>query len=199
MRIAQQISDSSLIEGIRKDTPGMFEQLFNLHWEWLYHSAFRRLRDSDEAEDMVQDLFAELWLRRHTLNVSASIKTYLTTALKYKIIKRVAQADLKQKSLDHLLQQMGQVEATVLDLMSAGELHKTLDEAITKFPENMRRIFQMRTADFTIAEIAEALSLSEQTVKNNTSEALRRLRFILSQKHPEIPPSSYLAFLVFLT
>lgn len=199
MRIAQQISDVALIEGIREGKPGMFEQLFNVYWEWLYLSAFRRLRDSDDAEDMVQDLFAELWQRRHTLEVSASIKTYLTTALKYKIIKRLAQADLKKKSLDHLLLQMEQVEGTVLDIMAAGEIHQTLDQAIKKFPENMRRVFQMRTADFTIAEIAEALGLSEQTVKNNTSEALRRLRFILSEKHPEIPPSSYLLLLICLT
>src|SRR5690606_29602313 len=199
MHNERPVPDSAIVADIRKDVPGSFEWLFNTHWESLYRAAFSRLNDTAEAADVVQDLFAELWERRHTLHINASLPAYLQTALKYKIIKRAARADLQKQAFNHLARQMSLLETSVIDMMAAGEINQTLDQAISRFPQNMQRIFVMRSADFTVAEIAEALGLSEQTVKNNTSEALRRLRFALVQKHPDIPPSFYLALLALFT
>lgn len=199
MHCEQTLSDTDLVTAIRADTPGMFERLFHWYWESLYRAAFNRLKDTAEAEDVVQDLFAELWERRHNLHIDASLQAYLHTALKYKIIKRAARADLQKQAFDHLAAQMSLLETDVIDLMHANEINQTLKQAISRFPENMQRIFALRTADFTIREIAEALGLSEQTVKNNTTAALHRLRFALAQKHPDIPPSFYLALLALFT
>jgi RNA polymerase sigma factor, sigma-70 family len=198
MQAVIKSAESDLLEGIRKDVPGKFEQLFNAHWEDLYRQAYHRLQDQLDAEDLVQDIFSDLWERRQTLNITTSIRTYLWAALKYKIIKRAARADLQKRSLEHLTQQMGAVESTILDLLSAGEIHRTLESAIQRFPENMRRVFTMRAEDFTVAEIADALGLSEQTVKNNTTDALHRLRAALAEKHPDIPPSVYLILALFI-
>lgn len=192
------MTDSALLEGIRNDIPDMFEQLFNTYWEDLYRLAYHRVQDAKEAEDMVQDIFANLWERRQSLEIAVSFQSYLRTALKYHIIKRAANADLRKRTLTHLLQQMEQVEISVLDMLSAGEVRRTLDTAIQHFPKNMRDIFLMRANEFTVAEIAQALGLSEQTVKNNTTEALRRLRMVLAKKHPDIPSSFYLILALFI-
>ncbi|GGC23689.1 RNA polymerase sigma-70 factor [Parapedobacter defluvii] len=191
-------TESELLEGVRNDVPGTFEQLFNTHWEDLYRLAYHRLHVQSEAEDIVQDIFTDVWSRRHSLAIKTSIRTYLRGALKYQLIKRASRADLQQQAMAHLLHRMETIEASVMDMMAAGEINRTLHEAVQRFPENMRRIFLMRAEEFTVAEIATALGLSEQTVKNNTTDALRRLRVVLAQKHPDIPPSFYLLLTLFI-
>ncbi|SEK28018.1 RNA polymerase sigma factor [Parapedobacter koreensis] len=199
MRIKAAITESELLTGIRNDVPGMFEELFNTHWEALYRQAYHRLHDQSGAEDLVQDIFTDIWERRHSLVITTSFQAYLRAALKYHLIKRASKADLQQKAMEHLLHRMETIEVSVMDIMAAGEISRTLNEAVQRFPENMRRIFLMRAEDFTVAEIATALGLSEQTVKNNTTDALRRLRVVLAQKHPDIPPSFYLVLLFILS
>ncbi len=198
MRIKADITESELLIGIRSDMPGMFERLFNIHWEDLYRFAYHRLHDQSEAEDIVQDIFADIWVRRHSLVITTSFRAYLRAALKYHLIKKASKADLRQKAMDQLLLRMEDIEASVLDMIAAGEISSTLHNAVQRFPVNMRRIFQMRTEDFTVAEIAEALGLSEQTVKNNITDALRRLRMVLTEKHPDIPSSFYLLLALFI-
>ncbi|MFC3199628.1 RNA polymerase sigma factor [Parapedobacter deserti] len=187
-----------LAENIRDDNPKAFDRLVDTYWEDLYRQAYVRLRDQAEAEDLVQDLFAELWERRNTVTITTSWSAYLRSALKYKVIKRAALRQLHQSSMEHLVLHMEQFEDKILDLLSAGEVHQTLDAAVARLPENMRKIFLMRASHLTVAQVAEALGLSEQTVKNNNSEALRRLRRVIAEQHPHIPPSFYAALTLFI-
>ncbi|GGH30311.1 sigma-70 family RNA polymerase sigma factor [Sphingobacterium alkalisoli] len=197
MLVNDNITEAELLDRIRQDEPGMFELLFNRYWEDMYRQAYLRLGDRSEAEDMVQDIFANIWTRRHSLVVTSSLSAYLRTALKYQIIKRTIKADVKQKAADYLLQKMTDIETTVLDMLAVNDIQVTLDKAVQQLPGNMGKIFGLRMEGFTIAEIAEAIGLSEQTVKNNTSDALRRLRTVLMKEHPEIPSSFYTILFLF--
>lgn len=198
MRVVANLTDIELLDGLRQDREDVFEQLFNRYWEKLHQQAYLRLRNQEEAEDMVQDIFADVWKRRHTLEIKTSLAGYLQAALKYKIIRQAAKANLQRRTQELLLSQMEELEDAVIDLLAVGELNQTIAAAIQRFPENMRKVFLMRTEAFTVAEIADALKLSKQTVKNNTSDALRRLRVVLAEKHPEIPPSFYLVLTLFI-
>ncbi|EDM35461.1 RNA polymerase sigma factor (possible RNA polymerase sigma-24 factor) [Pedobacter sp. BAL39] len=189
METDQHYTDAGLLEGLRTDQPGAFENLFNKHWQDLYTRAYKRLRDQSEAEDMVQDIFASIWDRRYQLEITGSLQGYLRTSLKYKIIKWAGRDTLHKEALSHLLYRMEEMEDTILDAMAANDLKKSFEDAVQTFPENMRRIFTLRAENYTVAEIAEALGLAEQTVKNNNVEALRRLKVILSAKHPHLHKS----------
>ena len=190
--------DIELLDGLKNGKPAMFEHLFERYWEDLYRIAYKRLRDQQEAEDIVQDIFTTIWQRRDSLTITTSFRAYLHTALKNSIIRRVAKADLQEKTISYLLTQMQQIESSVIDVMAAGEIHHTLNTAIQGFPENMRKIFLLRAEALTVSEIAKALSLSPQTVKNNSTEAIRRLKVILMRKHPDIPSSFYLILILFI-
>jgi RNA polymerase sigma factor (sigma-70 family) len=191
-------SDQELLDELRNSQPKAFETLFNLYWKELYTLAFYRLRDHTFAEDMVQDVFANIWARRRQLEINGPLIVYLRSALKYHIIKWLSRADLHQEALKHLLDRMGEMEATILDVLVATEVKDTLDDAITDFPENMRRVFTLRMENYSIREIAEALGLAEQTVKNNTSEALGRLKNVLADKHPDIHQSFFAILLLLI-
>lgn len=190
--------ENHLLSDLRNGSIQAFERLFNHYWQELYVLAYRRLRDQSEAEDMVQEIFAGIWERHEQLNITTSLGSYLRTALKYRIIKWASRADLHKEVVAHLLSHMEAMEDTILDAMAAGDLHKTISQVVDTFPENMRRIFLLRVENYTVAEIAAALGLATQTVKNNNAEALRRLRIVLAEKHPDIHKSFYAVLVLFI-
>lgn len=183
---------------LQKDDPLSFQILFNRHWKDLYRSAYNRLKDQSEAEDMVQDIFTDIWERRYTLDITTSLAGYLQSALKFKIIRMLSRADLHKKAVEHLLYRMTEMQTTILDTLLVSDIEKTLSEAIGLFPENMRKIFSLRSEDYSIREIAEALGLAEQTVKNNITESLRRLKLVLNDRHPDVTNSVYLLLVTLL-
>lgn len=191
MQVKKLHTDLSLITALQNDDPIAFKTFFELYWKNLYKAAYQRLKDQAEAEDMVQEIFTDVWQRRYTIEVTQSLENYLLGALKFRLIRRFSRANLHKKAVSHLLLRMTEIETSILDVMDASDIERTLSEAINQFPENMRKIFQLKTDDYTIKEIAEALGLAEQTVKNNITESLRRLKIVLAKEHPELKTSFY--------
>lgn len=198
MQEMRSFKDSELLEGMKCGREHIFAEIFDKQWESLFKEAYYRLKSYGEAQDMVQDIFTDFWQRRHSIQISTSISAYLHGALKHKIIRHFSRSRLHETVVDHLLLHMQTFEDSILEIISAGEIQKTLQEAVAQFPDNMRQIFMLHTDDFTIAEIAQALNLSPQTVKNNNSQALKRLKHVLTEKHPEISSSLYAALLLFI-
>lgn len=185
--------EASLLHKMRDDNAAAFEQLFELFWEDLYLRAFYRLRNRELAEDMVQDVFADLWSQRASLQVQGDLKSYLRAMLRYKIIYWASQQAREETLYAHLFERMEAIEHTVLDLMETAALQQTIAEVVETFPENMRKIFLLRMQDYTVAEIAIALQLADQTIRNNHTEALRRLKAKLATAYPHLPIYSLLA------
>ncbi|WP_134089977.1 RNA polymerase sigma factor [Olivibacter sp. XZL3] len=198
MKVATEKSDKALLEALKNHQTAAFEELFNRYWKSLYVKAYARLRDETFAQDMVQDVFADIWDRRALLVVEGSLYAYLSGALKYRIINWLARTNLHQEALKHLVDRMGEMEATILDTLTANDIKITLEEAVAQFPENMQRIFALRSENYTIREIAEALGLAEQTVKNNSTEALVRLKKVLAEKHPDVHQSFFAVLLLLM-
>jgi RNA polymerase sigma factor (sigma-70 family) len=192
MQVQELYTDQRLIAAMQNDDPLAFQTLFILYWKDLYKTAYNRLRDQSEAEDMVQDIFTAIWERRHTLEVTTSLKSYLHSALKFRMIRMLSRANLHKKALGHLLYRMTEMETTILDVLVTSDVERTLSQAINSFPENMKNIFLLRSEDYSVREIAEALGLAEQTVKNNVTESLRRLKLVLTKEHPDVTNSFYI-------
>jgi RNA polymerase sigma factor (sigma-70 family) len=191
MQVKELHTDQSLITALQNDDPSAFQTLFSLYWKDLYRTAYNRLRDQSEAEDMVQDIFADIWERRYTLEITTSLNNYLQRSLKFRMIRMLSRANLHKKAMEHLLYRMVEMEATILDVLATSDVEHTLSQVINTFPENMRKVFMLRSDDYSIKEIAEALGLAEQTVKNNLTESLRRLKIVLVKEHPDVTSSFY--------
>ncbi|WP_437920528.1 RNA polymerase sigma factor [Sphingobacterium sp. LRF_L2] len=198
MQALKHITDDEVLSGLRTGRDEMFSYIFNTYWESLFREAYYRLKSHDEAQDLVQDIFTDFWQRRKDIVVSASISAYLHGALKHRIIRHISRSRLHQHVVEHLLYQMTAFEDSIMDIIAVGEIQKTLEEAISYFPENMQQIFLLRSQDFTIKEIADTLGLSPQTVKNNSTEALKRLKQVLAEKHPDVSSTLYVFLLLFM-
>ncbi|MGY4385215.1 RNA polymerase sigma factor (sigma-70 family) [Pedobacter sp. UYP24] len=175
----QPISDIELLALIREGDTAAFRILYDRHWKALYIRACKSVNE-DEAKDIVQDVMVSLWNRRHEISVAKGdeILRYLFTAVKYRLISHYAYTKAKIKK--ELLFEFAET-ITPDTVLENKELRMLLDSAIEEMPGRMKLIFKMsREENISLSNIAIELKISDQTVKNTVSEALRRLRSFLS-------------------
>jgi RNA polymerase sigma-70 factor (family 1) len=169
-------TDQDLITAMKSGNQKAFEELYDRYWPEVYNMIYRRVSDREVTKDIVQDIFINLWLYRDRIIAERSLAPWLNvTARKQAISWYRKQLSTKQREAQY---QDG--EALVLPSSAefeAKELQDLLDREIEKMPVNMKQSFQLsRYENKSIREIAFELCLSEQTVRNNISIALERLR-----------------------
>ncbi len=149
-------------------------------------------------EDILQELFVQFWERRHTIDIQMNLQAYLKGMLKYKIIDFFNSNKAKDKLLDHWSKHIfDYVQEHPEDLNTYLALEKLLEEELEIMPHNMRQALLLKWEHLSIREIATRMGLSEQTVKNNLTEASKRLRkAILGYQH--VQNGSFTLLLVFI-
>lgn len=167
-------------------TESQFERIFKAHWQEMYQSAFYRLRDHSQCEDLIQEVFVSLWERKEQLQIQKNWRAYLLTAVKYQVMRNMVSVQRFEVSLDNYIETVQEEE--FLDLES---LYSQIEVEIEKLPGRAGQIFRMNKLEgYTVEEIAEILNLAPQTVHNQLSIALKGLR-------SEFKHASTLLFLFF--
>ncbi|WP_168208945.1 RNA polymerase sigma-70 factor [Chitinophaga sp. XS-30] len=155
-----------------------FDELYNRHWKALYQTAYYILRDENACMDILQDIFVWLW-EHHEHLVLTSVRGYLTMAVKYKVSNYIRRLN-QQRAF------YGQV--TVPSPVPAeGELSvelKELKALVIHFTEGLpgrcKEIFLLSRNEYlSNRQIAQKLGISEKTVENQITTALKRLRMKL--------------------
>ena len=150
-----------------------FESVYTSHWEKLYAFCFRLTRDEHLSQNIVQDIFTDLWERKETLQV-LSIENYLFRAAKNQVLKeyrrkRFDTTVIEEKFEDYFIDHIPVLETELLN-----KLYVLLDH----LPEKRKEILIMsKIEEKGIEQIAAELNISKQTVKNQISSALKQLRF----------------------
>jgi len=156
-----------------------FRVVFELYFENLCSYACTILRDMDEAEDVVQNVFLKMWEKRDSLLITHSVRSYLFRAVHHQCLNQLDHRVIRQRHQDHSLREHG--ADMQLPEVFPEELEERVKAAIQKLPEQCRRIFMLsRYDELRYAEIAERLGISVNTVENQISKALRVLREGLS-------------------
>ena len=160
----------------RQDDEQAFRVFYNRHWPNLYLTACRKLRRTDIAEELTQDLFVKLWEKRHDaqlLNPAA----YLNTAIRHLIISYIRQHLHEANYLDHLRQYVPLEATATMDQVQFGQLNEAMQEALAELPEKTRTVFVMsRFEQLSVREMAQRLNLSEKAVEYHLTRSLTFLR-----------------------
>ncbi|GAA4310634.1 hypothetical protein GCM10023149_05380 [Mucilaginibacter gynuensis] len=174
-------SDKELLNAIASGNEQAFHTLFNRHWKTLFNFVYRLTKDGSSTKDILQDVFMHVWNNRETLYAQESFLPYLNTVAKNNVMSAFRKEKVRLQGTDALLNNLQRVNQSD-DQLLMKEVQHAVDTELEKMPFNMRLCFQLsRYQDRSIRDIARELTLSEQTVKNNISEALRRLRNSVEQ------------------
>lgn len=167
---------------IRSGDRAAFEQLFKAHYRPLCAFAMQYVKDTDGAQDLVQDLFFRLWQDRERTAITTSIKSYLFTAVRNRCLNAVSTKGRMRslnEEVDDRLEDEGRSEA------EHAERAARVQAAIEGLPEERRKVFRLsRYEGLKYHEIAERLGISVKTVENQMGKALKTLREDLADLLP---------------
>jgi len=168
------LSDRGLLESVSYDDQIAFKEIFNRYWSKLYIYAYYVLHDKDICEDIIQEVFSNLWTRRKSLQVE-NVSAYLYQSVKFQIFKQFRQRKLIDRHISEFDNFIS--DSRIEDLVEYKELHNRVENLISELPEQRRIIFQLsRKEELSNKEIASQLHISLQTVKNQISSAIKSIR-----------------------
>jgi RNA polymerase sigma-70 factor (family 1) len=178
-------TDPQLLERILQADKAAFEQLYNRYWKLLYELAVFKTGQYEESEDIVQELFVDLWNKKTSITLTTSLRTYLISCLYLKVFKYFRTKGFREKHYEEFnsfLQRSGQT-AVDIALPDAGSeqdyarLQEIIDLTVQHMPKRMRHVFVLRHQHgYSIAEIAGKLDISTESVKTHLKLAMSRLR-----------------------
>lgn len=190
-----QFDPALLLQKLKGGDQLAFAQIVRFFTPQLANRAYRFTRDRADAQDLLQDLFTDLWERRETLVINTSLQSYLYVSLKRRFLRKVMRSNLNDKALSYLGERMEQMQACVSEAIEVSEMQATISQVIKILPEHMQKIFLLRGEDYSIREIAEALGLAEQTVKTYNMQLKRRIKEAILTQYPDVSHSMMLAVL----
>lgn len=174
-------TDAELL--MAEDTESAFTIIYHRYAERLYKKALVRFGNDPDARDTVQEVFISLWRNKHTIDASGTLSPYLFAALKYAIIKKIYRKARQGEQVPLSAELLGRSKMVEEDLFGVKELQAVIYRELNHLPLRMRQVYDLsRVEHLRTWEIADRLKISEQTVKNTLTSALKRLRQRISHQ-----------------
>lgn len=176
MAALETLSDQELLDLLRSGDRAAYTEIYHRYKFILHQHAFNKLRHKQEAQDILQEVFVNLWLKRETLNIDSNLAGYLYNAVRNRILDHFAHHEVKLKYINNIKPDLtGDVPTD--HRVRENQLRAIIEKEITELPPRTREVFEMsRKQHLTHKEIAGRLGTSEETVKKQMSQALRVLR-----------------------
>ncbi|PTT00021.1 RNA polymerase subunit sigma-70 [Pedobacter sp. HMWF019] len=175
-RMYNKLSDAELTALLKEGDEGTFTEVYQQYSPELTAWVSRKVLSLDDAHDLVHDVFIHVWLDKG--NVTA-VKPYLYYITRNKIVDyfRKNASRREYAILTQLVNQKQEPHMDPVASIEAKDLRENLEAAIEQLPPRTKEIFKLsRQENYSTAEIAAKLGLSEQTVKNQLSTALHYLK-----------------------
>jgi RNA polymerase sigma-70 factor, ECF subfamily len=172
-----EFPDEQIALLLTKRNEAAFEQVFKTHYKNLHAYAFAMLKDEDDAEEMVQQVFFKLWERSEHLSLSGPIAAYLYRAVHNESLNFLKHQKVKAGHQMHVAYSMKNKSDQSHGRILSKELENKFRHALNELPEQCRTVFQLsRFEDMKYKEIADKLDISVKTVENHMGKALKLLR-----------------------
>ncbi|WP_184549225.1 RNA polymerase sigma factor [Mucilaginibacter sp. FT3.2] len=174
-------TDHELLVCIKEGSKGAFEVIYDRYWAGMYIHAYNMLKEEDEAKDVVQELFTHLWSHCNELELRLSLKGYLYTSLRNRILNIFDKSRVRKKYTNSLVTYFEEGHSVVEEQFREKELRYIIDQEVANLPEKMRQVFLLRRNEhLSHKEIAEELQISDKTVKKQINNAIKLLKLKIS-------------------
>lgn len=171
------LDEEVLLQRLSAGEETAFADIYACYAPQLISYTAARLSSLEEARDIIQDLFVYLWDERQNLHINSSLRSYLFTAIRYRIIDHIRRQLTRREYAAWARALIQRVNADMEEEIVIKNLHHTLEHAVENLPSRTQEIYRLsRYRHLAVKEIASELGLSEQTVKNQLTTALSYLR-----------------------
>jgi RNA polymerase sigma-70 factor (ECF subfamily) len=174
--------DGELLLRLKKGDRIAFDEIFNRFADPIHTYVRGRLNGSQEADDVLQEVFIRLWNKRQSIEIHTSFRNYLYTIVQHCICDHLRSDTRKRYTLTENMPEHIEGRPLPDEQYQYKQAYGIWKNATNKLPGQMRRIYSMKNEEqLSVKEIASELQLSEQTVKNQLHTAGQRILKMLRQ------------------
>lgn len=176
--------DQALVHGIRAGNVVAFEQLYRNFWTQLYNFAFRYVQSTEEAEDVVQEVFFTVWRNRADWQINSSLQHYLFVSVRNAAIGRLRRDATMQRWREKTVGDDSSRSTEAADaLVESADINADVERALSEMPAKRRAVCALRWIDgLSYAQISERLGINEKTVENHIGNGIRFMRSRLTAR-----------------
>ena len=175
----QKISERDIIlfEKIKENNQQAFEELFNLYYHNLCDFSSLMSNNKPCAEEVVADVFANIWIKRKKLKINKSVKAYLFRSTKNTTISYLRKRKNIYEPIEEDQLNIFNSDSSPDKHLLKEELNFKLKNLLKIIPERSREVFILhRFNGFKYKDIADTLDISIKTVEKHMTKSLKLLR-----------------------
>lgn len=179
MNTQTDYTDRTLVGQLRNNDQQAFKLLFEKYGARLYQFSLKYLRDKEDAEDLLNEVFLKIWEKRHDIKSNTSFQSYLFTIAYNDICKRFLRKSREEKYIQIFAEKYILAPTQNEEQVDYQQLVQKMNEIVDQLPPRRKEIFNLSyKKELKNSEIAIKLDVSEQFVKNQLSVSRR---FIISK------------------
>lgn len=170
-------SDPELTDLLKSGDRNAFAEIYNRYRFILHNHAWNKIRNKEESEDLVHEVFSMIWAKRQTINIGSNLSGYLYSCIHNQFLNKIVHKNVRTKYIDSIAA-FSETGPVVTDhRVRENMLRAIIEKEVAQLPPRMREVFELsRKQNLNHKEIAEIMGISEQTVKKQMNYALNILR-----------------------
>lgn len=170
-------NDQELAALLKQGDQFAFAEIYNRYKFVLHTHAVNKLRDREEAKDIIQEVFTYLWSKRERVQFTENLSGYLYGAVRHAILNKFTRKQVQERYFDSIKAFAAQESVITDHRIRENQLREQIEKEISLLPLKMRAVFEMSRKEYlSHQEIALKLKISEQTVSKQITNALKILK-----------------------
>lgn len=176
-------SEKELVSLLNHGDETALRTLYERYIQRLYGFIVRTTKSPELAEDIVQDVFANIWENRHRIDPEQSFKSYVFTVAKNQLLNLLQRIQHESNILHEISRYANLAENTTEETLNFTESNALFLEAMQKLPSQCREVFERcKIQGKSYKQVAEELSISEGTVNSQMVKAIKIIRKYINLK-----------------
>ncbi|WP_251967469.1 RNA polymerase sigma-70 factor [Parabacteroides sp. AD58] len=171
------LPDETLLSRLKEGDEKAFTAIYIRYNKMLYILAYKYLKDSFRAEDIVQQVFLKLWEARSLFAGAINLRNYLYTSAKNLILNEIRDNFSDMEKNYAVIQNTPEFEDKLQSALEEKDLFQHFYKILAELPEQKRKVCLLKIRDnLSNQEVADKLHISVPTVKSHYSQAIKLLR-----------------------
>jgi RNA polymerase sigma-70 factor (family 1) len=166
-----------IIRRLKKDDKSAVDDLFSYYYPRLYHFSKSILKIENDIDDILQEVFIKIWLNRQKITNPETFNAYIFTITKNEVLNLIRNRLKDQAFKDELFLRSVAEEFQIKNQLEFDEIKTEIDKIVTGLPEKRQQVFILsRTEGLSNKEIAQQLNISEKTVEDHITHAIKYIK-----------------------
>ena len=174
-------SEAELISELKLGSRDAFNKIYAMYSKRLYGYCLKISKNREDAEEIVQDVFLRLWNMKEDIRQEETVRSLLFIISKNYLLKSCYNQVHSQIFEDYVdYEEKLRNDDRADSKIEYEDFLKMIRQAMQTLPETQKKVIELtRLKQYSVQEVAEQLSLSEQTVRNQLSLGLKALRTLI--------------------